>query len=39
MQTVLYVVISVIVCFLYFQAIDYLLMDMQGLDYFYMFRG
>lgn len=37
-MTFVYVIVSLVVCFLYFQTIDYLLMDAQGLDYFYMFR-
>lgn len=39
MQTILYVVISLIISFAYFQFLDWMLMDAQGLDYFYMFRG
>jgi len=38
MQTVLYVIVSLIICIGYFQFLDWLLMDAQGLDYFYMFR-
>ncbi len=37
-MTVVYVIVSLVVSFLYFQTLDYLLMDAQGLDYFYMFR-
>jgi hypothetical protein len=37
-QTILYVVISVIISFVYFTAVDHFLMDMQGLDYWYLFR-
>jgi hypothetical protein len=37
-QTILYVVISVVICFAYFTAVDHFLMDMQGLDYWYLFR-
>ena len=33
-----YVVIGLVVSFVYFQALDWFLMDAQGLDYFYMFR-
>lgn len=33
-----YVIVSLLVCFIYFQALDWFLMDAQGLDYFYMFR-
>ena len=35
---IVYVAISLVVCFLYFQVLDWFLMDAQGLDYFYMFR-
>ncbi len=38
MQTVMYVVISIVIAVAYFQFLDWFLMDMQGLDYFYMFR-
>jgi len=38
MQSVFYVVFSLVVCFIYFQFLDWYLMDAQGLDYFYMFR-
>jgi hypothetical protein len=38
MQTILYVIVSLVICFVYFQTLDYILMDAQGLDYFYMFR-
>ncbi len=37
-MTFVYVIISLVVCFVYFQTLDYILMDAQGLDYFYMFR-
>lgn len=37
-MTFVYVIVSLIVSFVYFQALNYLLMDAQGLDYFYMFR-
>ena len=35
---VVYVIVSLIICFVYFQFLDWALMDAQGLDYFYMFR-
>jgi len=38
MQTILYVIVSLVICFVYFQTLDYVLMGAQGLDYFYMFR-
>jgi hypothetical protein len=38
MQTILYVIVSLVISFVYFQTLDFLLMDAQGLDYFYMFR-
>ena len=37
-MTFVYVIISLVVSFVYFQTLDYILMDAQGLDYFYMFR-
>ena len=39
MQTVIYVVVSLFISIAYFQFLDWFLMDMQGLDYWYMFRG
>ncbi len=38
MQTALYVTVSLVISFVYFQFLDWYLMDSQGLDYFYMFR-
>jgi hypothetical protein len=38
MQTFLYVIVSLVISVAYFQFIDWVLMDAQGLDYFYMFR-
>ncbi len=38
MQTVVYVIISLVICLSYFTFVDWLMMDMQGLDYFYIFR-
>ncbi len=37
-MTAVYVIVSVLICFGYFQFLDWILMDSQGLDYFYMFR-
>ncbi len=33
-----YVLISTAICLVYFIGLDWLLMDSQGLDFFYMFR-
>jgi len=38
MQTTLYLIISIVISVAYFQFIDWALMDMQGLDYFYILR-
>jgi hypothetical protein len=38
MQTALYLIISIVISVAYFQFIDWALMDMQGLDYFYILR-
>jgi hypothetical protein len=37
-QTILYFLISLVICLVYFTAVDHFLMDMQGLDYWYLFR-
>jgi hypothetical protein len=37
-MTAVYVIVSLLICFGYFQFLDWILMDSQGLDYFYMFR-
>lgn len=37
-MTFVYVIVSLVISFVYFQTLDYILMDAQGLDYFYMFR-
>jgi len=37
-MTAVYVIVSILICFGYFQFLDWVLMDAQGLDYFYMFR-
>jgi len=38
MQTILYVIVSLVICLGDFPFLDWILMDAQGLDYFYMFR-
>jgi hypothetical protein len=37
-QTILYILISTVICVAYFTLVDHYLMDMQGLDYWYLFR-
>ncbi|WHZ15802.1 MAG: hypothetical protein OJF52_002648 [Nitrospira sp.] len=37
-QTIVYLVVSVLICVVYFTAVDHFLMDAQGLDYWYLFR-
>jgi hypothetical protein len=37
-MTIVYVAVSIAVCLAYFIGLDYVLMDAQGLDFFYMFR-
>lgn len=37
-QNILYGIISVTVCVGFFLMVDHFLMDMQGLDFWYMFR-
>ncbi len=37
-QAIGYFLVSTIICVAYFFAVDYFLMDMQGLDFLYMFR-
>lgn len=37
-KTIVYVVVSLLVSITYFTLIDHFLMDMQGLDYWYLFR-
>jgi hypothetical protein len=37
-QTIVYIVISTVICVAYFTLVDHYLMDMQGLDYWYLFR-
>lgn len=38
MQKIIYIGISLVISVAYFQFLDWFLMDMQGLDYFYIFR-
>lgn len=37
-MTIVYVLVSLVVCIAYFTAVDHFFMDMQGLDYWYLFR-
>ncbi|MGQ0694915.1 MAG: hypothetical protein ACT4OL_04985 [Nitrospiraceae bacterium] len=37
-QSILYGIISLIICVAYFTLVDHFFMDMQGLDYWYLFR-
>jgi hypothetical protein len=37
-KTIFYVAISLAVSLVYFTLVDHYLMDMQGLDYWYLFR-
>lgn len=37
-QTIMYLLISAVICLIYFTAVNHFLMDMQGLDYWYLFR-
>ena len=37
-QSIVYGVISLVICVAYFTFVDYYLMDMQGLDFLYLFR-
>ena len=37
-MTIVYVVVSLVVCVAYFTAVDHFLMESQGLDYWYLVR-
>ena len=37
-QTIVYVVVSVLICVSFFAAVDRFLMDAQGLDFWYLLR-
>ena len=37
-QTIVYLVVSVLICFSFFSAVDHFLMDAQGLDFWYLLR-
>jgi hypothetical protein len=37
-QTIFYILISTVICVAYFTLVYHYLMDMQGLDYWYLFR-
>ena len=36
--TIVYVVVSVLICVSFFAAVDHFLMDAQGLDFWYLLR-
>lgn len=38
-NTAYVIVVSVVIAVSYFHIVDHYLMDMQGLDYWYLFRG
>ena len=37
-MTIVYVLVSLVVCIAYFTAVDHFFMEWQGLDYWYLFR-
>jgi len=37
-MTIVYALVSLVVCIAYFLAVDHFLMDSQGLDFWYLFR-
>lgn len=37
-QTIVYGLISLVICVAFFTLVDHYFMDMQGLDYWYLFR-
>ena len=37
-KTIFYVAISLVISLAYFTIVDHFMMDMQGLDYWYLFR-
>jgi hypothetical protein len=37
-MTIVYVLVSLVICIAYFTAVDHYLMESQGLDYWYLFR-
>ena len=37
-KTIGYVIVSLVICLTYFMLVDHFLMDMQGLDFWYLFR-
>ncbi|MDP2382459.1 MAG: hypothetical protein Q8N00_06620 [Nitrospirota bacterium] len=38
-QTIVYTVVSLVICVAFFTAVDHFLMDSQGLDFWYLFRN
>ena len=37
-QTIVYVLVSLVICVAYFVGVDHFLLDSQGLDFWYLFR-
>ena len=37
-KTIFYVAVSLVISLAYFTVVDHFMMDMQGLDYWYLFR-
>ena len=37
-QTIVYFIVSVLICVSFFTAVDHFLMDAQGLDFWYLLR-
>jgi hypothetical protein len=37
-KTIVYALVSLVVCITYFLVVDHFLMDSQGLDFWYLFR-
>ena len=37
-KTIVYILVSTVICVAYFAIVDHFMMDMQGLDFWYGFR-
>ena len=37
-QTIVYFIVSLLICVAFFTAVDHFLMDAQGLDFWYLLR-
>ena len=37
-KTIVYALVSLVICIAYFTVVDHFLMDSQGLDFWYLFR-